>query len=258
MKILLVRHGESTGNRDHIWAGITDSELTVHGFEQAKRLAGYLVKLYNKADLRCVIASDLTRARRTAQALADGFKHDLEVTTLLREQDLGWREGLSFKDGDRTAPENAEKLKLQPGESKADMDVRADTFIKDYIQQYFDKDGFIIVVSHGLFLLRLYYRLATHLHINLPPNVAWSNTGGTTILIKPDGTAHVTDVNSTDHLKGLKRVRGVGSTQYDVKQQKVSDFFQGKRQKSVQNDEIDADTLAAIQAIDAACEMSAS
>lgn len=254
MRILLIRHGESTGNRDHIWAGITDSELTVHGFEQAKKLATHLAKAHDQANVRAIFCSDLIRARRTAQAVADSFHMEVTQTKLLREQDLGWREGLSFKDGDRAAPENASKMQLRPGESKADMDVRADTFIKDYLSTHIssqEADNVVVVVSHGLFLLRLYYRLASHLGIDLPPSVAWSNTGCTQILCK-NGTWAVTDVNGTEHLKGLKRVRGVGSTQYDTKQKKVSDFFSGKRY--TKHESSDQELASAIAMIDAACD----
>ena len=73
MRLLLIRHGESTGNRDGIWAGVTDNELTVHGHAQATRLGEYLKKQYGDYNV-AIYASDLTRARRTAQAIGDAFK----------------------------------------------------------------------------------------------------------------------------------------------------------------------------------------
>lgn len=275
MKILLVRHGESTGNRDHLWAGITDHELTMHGFEQAKRLALYLRKVYapENTELLKIYSSDLIRARRTAQHIADAFEGAVVPVAFLREQDLGWREGLSIKNGDRSSPANAEKLKSRPGESKHEMDIRARHFIEKYLEPLLasrtdhaaDKSGaLLIVVSHGLFLLRLYYALTLQLKIALPPTPMWSNTGCTTLWLRQDGTASVTDLNSTDHLRGLKRTRGVGSSQYDTKQQKVSDFFGAKRNKSIDSQEekinaqrdtvdTDADIETQVKAIDFAC-----
>ncbi|CCG81526.1 Putative uncharacterized protein [Taphrina deformans PYCC 5710] len=253
MKILLVRHGESTGNRDHIWAGVTDNELTNHGFQQATRLSTYLQAQYLSSHsdtpvVHVVYCSDLIRAKRTASLIASAFGKEPIVSPLLREQDLGWREGKSFKDGDRTAANNQSALIADPGESKDDMDKRASDFIQKFLKCHLkthtkrpslpdpstsgtNPESVITVVSHGLFLLRLYYQLTNYLSINLAPSPSWSNTGCTTIRIA-DAVATVTDVNSVEHLQGLKRTRGgVGSSQYDTKQKKVSDFFQTKRRR---------------------------
>lgn len=285
MKVLLVRHGESTGNRDHIMAGITDNELTNHGFLQASRLATYLTKHYGQtldaARLCRVYCSDLKRANRTAGEIAKAFGTELIVTKLLREQDLGWREGRLIKDCDKRSPVNAAAMEKQPGESKLDMDHRASSFIHQYLDNLVNStseasprtdEAILIVVSHGLFLLRLYYKLTEHMGIISPPPVSWSNTGCTTLNIPLQGRASVTDVNSVEHLQGLKRTRaGVGSSEYDTKQQKVSDLFKSNRAKAeekqqfceileVKPHKIDADGLdqldleAQIRAIDAACE----
>lgn len=282
MKLLLIRHGESTGNRDHIWAGITDNELTNHGFLQASKLSTYLKNLYADHAVLGVYSSDLTRARRTAGEIATGLEAEHTVTQLLREQDLGWREGRLIKDGDKNSAANISTAEKNPGESKADMDKRARIFISAFLQADFDtirENSILIIVSHGLFLLRLYYQLTAHLHVQSPPAVSWSNTGCTTINVKSSSDATVTDVNSVQHLRGLKRTRaGVGSSQYDVKQQKVSEFFRHKRPPKasdetsrdsatliirardaspaaiVQVSEEDVDLEAQIRAIDAACD----
>lgn len=303
VRILLVRHGESTGNRDHLWAGITDNELTNHGFLQAERLGAYLVKSLESSTIRGIFASDLKRAQRTAGAIGKATSHSFTLTPLLREQDLGWREGRSFKDGDKTMPDNQKAMASNPGESKEKMDVRARQFIRDFLeihlsketksietrhleQASFNGDRVVIIVSHGLFLLRLYGRLTEHLGIPLPPPVMWSNTGCTQITIKNDGRASVTDINSIEHLKGLKRTRaGVGSSEYDTKQRKIHGFFKptasqpGKtvsvkitttkdddvklaQKRDEQSspaagriEEVDNDDIAAaIRAIDAACD----
>lgn len=263
-RLLLVRHGESTGNRDHIWAGVTDNELTVHGYEQARRLGQYLASERDRSRLRidAVHASDLRRARRTAHAIAaalqigptttavkaddrsDEASDGVQETSLLREQDLGWREGKSLKDGARDSPGNKQSQREQPEESKDAMDTRARSFIAKHLRPWLDacdrdahaesttsisvKVPTVIVVSHGLFLLRLYSALCVELGITSAPSAAWSNTGVTTIVIKAPGVALVTDVNSTAHLQGLKRTRGVGSAEYDSRQRGLADFFGGK------------------------------
>lgn len=306
VRILLIRHGESTGNRDHIWAGITDNELTNHGHQQAQRLAHHLQKVYGESSkeeayqVKAVYCSDLKRARRTASAIAENFDVALTVTTLLREQDLGWREGRSLKDGDRSAPKNVQAMQENPGESKADMDLRAVNFRLEMMQAHIDEflqpntgvdvshsdntRPLLVIVSHGLFLLRLYYHMVEHFRAQSAPSVSWSNTGCTTLTIDRTGFALVNEVNSITHLTQLKRTRaGVGSSEYDERQQKVSDFFVVKRNKlrresipllqapesrashtglvvrtvplqpQTADVEVDEDLQAQIDAIDAAC-----
>lgn len=263
LKLLLCRHGESTGNRDHIWAGITDNELTSHGFLQAQRLGSHLAKSLSKDEVISIYSSDLTRARRTAGEVGLALGKAVTATPLLREQDLGWREGLSIKLGDRSDPRNATAISNNPGESKFDMDKRAVGFIEQYLmtsskiiqdksskesEDEKKKDEVIIVVSHGLFLLRLYYILVSRLLISLPPTPSWSNTGCTQITVRIGLPTLVTDINSIQHLTGLKRTRaGVGSSQYDPKQKKVSEFFAGKRQKRDHADTVaDSNTKYAV------------
>ena len=79
--IYIVRHGETTSNRDGLWQGVTDSELTTTGREQVERLSARL----DAARFDAVIASDLGRTRATAAALNKPF----ETSPAWREPDLG-------------------------------------------------------------------------------------------------------------------------------------------------------------------------
>ncbi|KAL9115245.1 MAG: hypothetical protein Q9227_001039 [Pyrenula ochraceoflavens] len=129
----------------------------------------------------------------------------------------------------------------------------------------------IAIVSHGLFLSALWKRFLLRfgpLSVNIAPTAAssmtmrplehlpsWSNTGYLELEILPRASAAnkttslvpivqtdnaqkvypqtmaILKVNSTDHLKSLKRTRGgVGSSAYDIRQQKLDGFF-GKKQK---------------------------
>lgn len=67
MGLLLVRHGETTWNRDGVIQGWADSSLTDRGRRQARavgrRLAGEGVDR--------LVASDLQRARETAAVLGE-------------------------------------------------------------------------------------------------------------------------------------------------------------------------------------------
>src|ERR1700722_15559886 len=63
---LIVRHGQSTWNAEHRWQGLPDPPLSELGSEQARALAAEL----HDVPLHAVYASDLQRARETAEAVA--------------------------------------------------------------------------------------------------------------------------------------------------------------------------------------------
>jgi broad specificity phosphatase PhoE len=89
--ILLARHGETDWNLQRRVQGHSDTPLNETGRAQALALAETL----DDAELDAVYASDLARARDTAQVVAD--RKGLPVTVLpeLRERNFGTWEGLT-------------------------------------------------------------------------------------------------------------------------------------------------------------------
>jgi broad specificity phosphatase PhoE len=81
-----MRHGESENNRLDRVNGWTDSPLTVLGEEQA-RAAAYILSEY---PIRRIVTSDLQRARRTAEIVAEVFDGvSVEIDPDLRERHWG-------------------------------------------------------------------------------------------------------------------------------------------------------------------------
>ncbi len=70
--LILVRHGESTGNADGLLLGRIDAPLTDRGLAQAETV-GPLV-----AGATRLISSSLQRARRTAEALGTGVPVEID------------------------------------------------------------------------------------------------------------------------------------------------------------------------------------
>ena len=88
--LILVRHGESTGNADGLLLGRIDSPLTERGLEQARSLAGTV------AGATRLISSPLARARDTAEALGTGLP--VEIDDRWVEVDYGEFDGQKLGD----------------------------------------------------------------------------------------------------------------------------------------------------------------
>jgi broad specificity phosphatase PhoE len=95
--LLLVRHGETDWNADGRLQGQTDRPLSDYGRRQAQKLAGEL------ADERfeAIYASDLSRARETAEIVGKHLGLLVALDPDLREKDWGNWEGLTALERDR-------------------------------------------------------------------------------------------------------------------------------------------------------------
>jgi broad specificity phosphatase PhoE len=83
--LILVRHGESTGNADGLLLGRMDAPLTERGLAQARTLAPAV------ADCGRLISSPLERARHTADALGTGLAVEIDERWI--EVDYGAYDG---------------------------------------------------------------------------------------------------------------------------------------------------------------------
>jgi probable phosphoglycerate mutase len=95
--LLLVRHGETDWNADGRLQGQTDRPLSDHGRRQAQQLAGELAD----ESFEAIYASDLSRARETAEILGERLGLPVSLDSDLREKDWGNWEGLTAVERDR-------------------------------------------------------------------------------------------------------------------------------------------------------------
>lgn len=145
--LLLVRHGETDWNRDGRWQGHSDTHLNDVGREQSDRVAGEL----DGVDV--VYASDLARARETADIVAARLGLPVRLDERLRERSFGAWEGKTgpeieaeFRDaharwlaGDGPGADDAEPF----GEFAA----RVQGFLADVLVAHPDET--VLVVAHG-------------------------------------------------------------------------------------------------------------
>ncbi|KAI0593325.1 phosphoglycerate mutase-like protein [Biscogniauxia sp. FL1348] len=206
MYLLLIRHGESIDNVAGLYAGSRDSPLTNHGVLQASRLGAHLAKQRSSiGPIRHIFSSNLKRAVRTAEAVADAQQPShipeageqlppLRVVQLpeLREKDFGSAEGTKYGT-----------MKSDDAESRDAMSTRISQFLRAHldpiIHRYASEEVAVVIVSHGIILNILFHKLTKRYQVNDPPlsalkadkgaqpgpTVSWSNTGVLQIKIEP-------------------------------------------------------------------------
>ena len=132
--LLLVRHGETDWNAEGRLQGQTDTSLNDYGRRQARRLAERLAE----RPFDALVASDLSRARETAEILAERLGLSVELDRDLREKDWGSWEGLTAAERDRVE---------FVGESTEAH--RARTLAALHRAAGRHPDGSVLVVTHG-------------------------------------------------------------------------------------------------------------
>jgi len=91
MRFYLVRHGETAGNAQMRYLGISDEPLTEYGTQQARLVADALSQL----PLGLIISSPLRRAAGTAARIQEACGAELRLDPRLAEGSSGSWEGLT-------------------------------------------------------------------------------------------------------------------------------------------------------------------
>jgi broad specificity phosphatase PhoE len=138
--LLLVRHGETDWNAEGRLQGHTDRPLNDHGRRQAKDLADRLAD--EGAD--AIYASDLSRARETAEIVGTRLGLPVVIDADLREKDWGSWEGLT---GDERA--HVEQV-AESTEAHRDRVMRA---VRRIVERHPGQR--VVVVTHGGSLRRV-------------------------------------------------------------------------------------------------------
>ena len=133
--LLLVRHGETDWNADGRLQGQTDRPLSDFGRRQARQLAEELAD----EELEAIYASDLSRARETAEIVAERLELPVVLDPDLREKDWGTWEGLTGVERDRV------EFVGEPTEAHQERILRA----LRRISERHPGDGRVLVVTHG-------------------------------------------------------------------------------------------------------------
>jgi len=171
-EILLIRHGETAWNAERRLQGHLDIALNAAGLQQA-RLLGLALK---NEKLDAIIASDLQRAKQTADSIAGWHNQPVKQDTQLRERCFGGFQGLLYSELETRYPVEFAAWQMRdpdaqfPADASADQGESLRTFhqrcisiIRYYAQQYAGKT--IALVAHGG-VLESAYREAKQLPLN--------------------------------------------------------------------------------------------
>ncbi|PRY12976.1 histidine phosphatase family protein [Kineococcus rhizosphaerae] len=231
--LVLVRHGQSTGNLADAHARSTHAEvvdvaerdadvpLSALGVAQAQAVARWLAQDPQAPPVpEVVVASPYLRARDTAEAIVRGLHEqgvDLPLRTdeRLRERDLGWWDGLTGRGVRARFPEEAErrrrigKFYYRPpgGESWCDVALRVRSVLSTLREDHPGQR--VLVVSHQAVIMN--FRLVledldepTLLRLDAEEPLAncsvtaYRGDGGRPVLDRAGDVSAVRDVRVTD------------------------------------------------------------
>lgn len=150
LRLYLIRHGEIELAAMGKLIGQTDVALSERGLEQARRLA----KKLSSVRLDAVYSSDLRRACRTAEIIAEHNQASAQPSEAWREIDMGAWEGRTLSSLNDEAPEQVALLFDDPvsfeypdGESFADFTMRIKKALDQLLLTH--PHGEIALVAHG-------------------------------------------------------------------------------------------------------------
>jgi 2,3-bisphosphoglycerate-dependent phosphoglycerate mutase len=150
-KIIVFRHGETSDNRDHIFSGKRDVDLTENGVKEAEVIAE---NLKNEKVTKAYYSGQL-RSKNTLNIV---LRYHPDIIPVLDER-IGERDygDLTGQNKDLVAKENPKAYKLwhrsydtppPNGESIKDVEERVVSFLDEVIPT-FSKDDVVLISAHG-------------------------------------------------------------------------------------------------------------
>lgn len=177
MRLLLVRHGESVWNMEGRWQGQADPPLSEAGAAQARLAADALDGFSGR-----IVSSDLMRARRTAEIIAETLGlGEVHVVPGVREIDVGAWSGLTHAEIEARFPGQLERYRAGALAGPPGGESRA-VFLERVLAALDDIAGAgerTLVVTHG--------GVINHLerHLGVYPGRGFANLEGRWFRARP-------------------------------------------------------------------------
>jgi broad specificity phosphatase PhoE len=198
--MFLIRHGESTWNREHRIQGQLDPPLSDEGRQQASLLGA---RLTGRKFAGCY-ASDLKRAFETAELIGAATGVDPEPTAALREIYLGEWEGFRTEEIAERYPQAWASWVEEPdwdcvpgGEGAAAFEGRVGAAIAEILRRH--EHGDVLVVTHGGVIQMALHRIVGRPSRGLFPFKI--QNASISVIEKRDGRMVIGGVNDIGHLE---------------------------------------------------------
>lgn len=200
MQIVLVRHGATDWNLEHRCQGSSDRDLSEVGVRQAEDIAAQL----RTENVSAIYASDLKRARRTAEVIGQPHNLPVIIEERIRELDHGKLEGLTFTEIKENFGEFLTRWRTEPaelqvpgGERLIDVAERAWSGLNQIVERHASSEN-IVVVSHNFPIVGIVCRI-TGTHLNDYRNFHLDPCGISRLHCNGDGQWRVTHVNNQQY-----------------------------------------------------------
>jgi len=207
LEVVLLRHGESVGNRDRRFGGHGPAPLTDLGRRQAEAAAAAIVR---GGPVDAIYTSDLARAVETAAPLAARAGREAIVTAALRERSVGEWTGMRFEEVQARDPDSWARLLSRDaawsppgGESHHACAARLGAFVDEMHARH--PAGRVVLVSHGVAIDHLLRRF-----VGAGPDSVGrflfriDNASLHRVLRRADGLYRIAAVNDVSHLAGVE------------------------------------------------------
>lgn len=150
-ELFLVRHGQTSANTEHRFAGSTDVPLDDLGRAQAMQVAAR----FGGIDLDAIVTSPLRRARYTAEKIGEIKRLPVTLLDGLREIDFGEAEGMTIEEILAAFPDLMPKLadlhdrtlRWPEGETRGGFHDRILNTLNEILEEHEHKS--VAVVCHG-------------------------------------------------------------------------------------------------------------
>ena len=202
MRLLLARHGATANNAQQRYTGQSDVPLSPLGERQAEALGHRLAS----ERIECVVASDLSRARATADTVARPHGITVRLDADLREISMGAWEGSTYAELLDREPDALRRWQSDPvtyapphGETVAQVRDRLVVALNRWRMAY--PAGTVLWVTHG----GVIGILLCHL-LGMDLNRRWQfrrDNAALTELDLGEDVAVLMSLNDTGHLRTL-------------------------------------------------------
>ena len=204
-KLLIIRHGFSTSNKDGTITGQIDVPLSDVGLKQAELVSDYIIKNY-KVD--AIYSSDLVRATATVQKVADTLSLPLKTDKRLREVNCGKWEGMLVEKAQSEYPKEyiawkngSELTRIPGGETTLEVKIRAMAAVYDIVKENHNKT--VVIATHGG-VIKTIQSGAFGVPYRVLSTMPWATNASITELDYEDGKFSLVKFSYDDYLSELK------------------------------------------------------